>query len=96
VSLLAASIVCKHPTNKPCSYAVPLVHMIVTFAYFTIVQKKELSASVVFSALGGFDVLRWGMFNIIGTLPALIQAHVSIGRFQEFLNDVCVCAVRSG
>jgi ABC-type siderophore export system fused ATPase/permease subunit len=70
------------------SYTIPLCHMLVTLGYFTLVQKRELTASIIFTAVAGFDILRWGLFSLVGSLPALTQAYVSIARVEEFLNDV--------
>jgi ABC-type siderophore export system fused ATPase/permease subunit len=71
-----------------CSSSIPLCHILVTFWYLTLVEKRELSASIVFSALTGFDILRGALFRLIGLLPALVQAHVSLRRVEEFLNEV--------
>lgn len=79
---------CRQLADDAGSNAIPLIHMVVTFAYFTVVQKKELSASIVFSAISGFGMLRWALFSFMSSVPALIQAKVSVGRVQEFLNDV--------
>jgi hypothetical protein len=104
--------------------AVPLCHMVVTFACYTLVAKKPLSAAIVFSALSGasyftqragpahrihtgFRLLRESLIELIDSIPRLIQgetlrtgshtqvylafaANVSMGRLQEFLNDVCL------
>jgi ABC-type multidrug transport system fused ATPase/permease subunit len=66
---------------------IPLVHMIVTFALYTLVQKQPLTASVVFSAVTTFDMLRQAVFYLVFEIPTLIQANVSISRVQDFLND---------
>jgi ABC-type multidrug transport system fused ATPase/permease subunit len=66
----------------------PLTHMIVTFVLYTTVQNQRLTASVVFSAIAGFNMLRNAMDTLIDEVPILIQAYVSIGRVQDFLNDV--------
>jgi ABC-type multidrug transport system fused ATPase/permease subunit len=62
--------------------------MIITFLLYTTVQKERLSASVIFSALIGFNMLRGAMSIFIWQVPYLIQAHVSIGRVQDFLNNI--------
>jgi hypothetical protein len=48
--------------NDILGHFLPLVHLIVTYAVFTLVMKRELTASVVFSSLGLFDVLRQEIF----------------------------------
>jgi ABC-type siderophore export system fused ATPase/permease subunit len=75
------------------SFVTPLVHMIVTLGYFTLVQKRELSASIIFSAVSGFNIIRWGLQAMIGVLPNLTQASVSIGRVEEFLNDASTLSI---
>jgi ABC-type multidrug transport system fused ATPase/permease subunit len=62
--------------------------MIVTFILYTTVQNQRLTASVVFSAIAGFNMLRNAMDTLIDEVPILIQAYVSIGRVQDFLNEV--------
>jgi ABC-type multidrug transport system fused ATPase/permease subunit len=73
--------------NTVSNYTIPLIHMIVTFLLYTTVQKQRLSASIVFSALTGFNMLRMGINAFVYQLPTLIQANVAMGRVQEFLND---------
>jgi ABC-type multidrug transport system fused ATPase/permease subunit len=60
---------------------------VVTFILYTTVQKERLTASVVFSALTGFNMLRMSLFMFVFMIPQLIQANVSIGRVQSFLNE---------
>jgi ABC-type multidrug transport system fused ATPase/permease subunit len=69
------------------NYIIPLVHMIVTFAIYTVVMKKPLTASVVFSALTGFNMLRSAIFMLMYFVPNLIRANVALGRVQDFLNN---------
>jgi ABC-type multidrug transport system fused ATPase/permease subunit len=45
-------------TNEIFGQFLPLVHLIVTYAIYTLAMKRELTASVIFSSLGLFDVLR--------------------------------------
>jgi hypothetical protein len=75
------------------SFLVPLLQFLVTLCYYTLVQKRELSAAIVFSAVTGFDLLRTALFQLVVGIPSLIQATVSAGRVEEFLNNVsfCVC-----
>jgi ABC-type bacteriocin/lantibiotic exporter with double-glycine peptidase domain len=62
--------------------------MLMTLSYFTLVQKRELTASIIFAAVAGFDHLARGLFTLTGLLPNITQAYVSLGRIEEFLNDV--------
>lgn len=69
------------------NHVIPLVHMVVTFAVYTVVMKKPLTASVVFSALTGFNMLRTALFMLMYFIPTIIQANVALGRVQDFLNN---------
>jgi heme O synthase-like polyprenyltransferase len=44
--------------NSTLNHVIPLLHMLVTFGTYTIVMKRELSASIVFSSMSGFNMLR--------------------------------------
>jgi uncharacterized MnhB-related membrane protein len=58
--------------NGVLNHFIPLVHMIVTYGVFTIVQKKELNASIVFSSLSGFNILRQQMFVSAPSIRLLV------------------------
>jgi ABC-type multidrug transport system fused ATPase/permease subunit len=70
------------------SYTVPQIHMIATFAFYTVVMRRPLSPSIIFSALAAMIMIRDAFIDNIYRLPQLIQARVSMGRVQDFLNDV--------
>ncbi|KAF8610641.1 hypothetical protein BDV93DRAFT_484022 [Ceratobasidium sp. AG-I] len=65
----------------------PLIAMLVTFASHTLWFKQSLDASVVFSSIAVFDVLRDRMRQMLRVIPALIQAKVSLDRISEFLTE---------
>jgi ABC-type multidrug transport system fused ATPase/permease subunit len=44
--------------------------------------------SIVFPALTGFTMLRSTIFDLMWDVSTLTQAYISIGRIQEFFNDV--------
>ncbi|KAI0703637.1 hypothetical protein BC835DRAFT_1262769 [Cytidiella melzeri] len=69
------------------NHTIPLVHMVVTYAFYTLVQKKPLTASIVFSSMTAFNMIRTQLFRIFGMLPMMIQANVSLGRVAEFLYN---------
>jgi ABC-type multidrug transport system fused ATPase/permease subunit len=69
------------------TYVIPLIHMIVTYGFFTLVQKQELSASIIFSSITGFNIVRQQVYMVIHFLPDLIQAKVSLRRLQDFLVE---------
>jgi ABC-type multidrug transport system fused ATPase/permease subunit len=64
----------------------PLLVMIATFAWFTIVEKGELTAAVVFSAIsvfGGFA----GSLQMFIMLTSYVESWVSLGRVNAFLQE---------
>jgi ABC-type multidrug transport system fused ATPase/permease subunit len=73
--------------NTSANFIIPIVHLVVTFLLYTTIQRQRLTASIVFSALTGFNMLRSAMDTFIEQVPSLIQANVSIGRMQVFLNS---------
>ncbi|KAI0775462.1 ABC transporter type 1, transmembrane domain-containing protein [Irpex lacteus] len=46
-----------------------------------------VSASIVFSSMTAFNMIRTQLFRVFGLLPVLITANVSLGRIAEFLRD---------
>ncbi|GJE86639.1 multidrug resistance-associated ABC transporter [Phanerochaete sordida] len=73
-------------TNICINYCIPLVHMVVTYAIFTLVMKRELTASVVFSSMTAFDKMRGYINRVADIIPQLISANVSLTRVADFLN----------
>ncbi|KAH8072269.1 hypothetical protein BXZ70DRAFT_1074090 [Cristinia sonorae] len=67
------------------NFALPFITTIVTFGTYSIIVKKELTASVVFSALVVFDMIRGQLWTLSGRLPVLIRAKVSLDRINSFL-----------
>ncbi|TCD66627.1 hypothetical protein EIP91_001094 [Steccherinum ochraceum] len=53
----------------------------------TLAMKQTLTASVVFSSMVVFDLLRDQLHTIFGMLPDLIQARVSLDRVNDFLHN---------
>jgi ABC-type multidrug transport system fused ATPase/permease subunit len=68
------------------NHVIPLLHMVVTFAIYTLVMKQPLTASVIFSSLTGFNMLRMAIYMFVFFVPQLINANVSLRRVEEFLN----------
>ncbi|CAE6442804.1 unnamed protein product [Rhizoctonia solani] len=68
------------------NYALPLVVMIVTFASHTLLFKKPLDASLVFSSIAVFDTLRTQLRLLFLQIPASIQSKVSLDRTNDFLT----------
>jgi ABC-type multidrug transport system fused ATPase/permease subunit len=61
--------------------------MLVTFFIYTTIQKERLTASIVFSAMTGFEMFGSAISQLIDEAPYMIQATVSVGRVQDFLNN---------
>ncbi|TCD68834.1 hypothetical protein EIP91_009701 [Steccherinum ochraceum] len=73
--------------NGVTNFFLPCVTMVVTFSLYTLTMKQTLTASVVFSSMVVFDLLRDQLHTIFGMLPDLIQARVSLDRVNDFLHN---------
>ncbi|KZS96558.1 P-loop containing nucleoside triphosphate hydrolase protein, partial [Sistotremastrum niveocremeum HHB9708] len=65
----------------------PLMTMISTFATYTLIMKKELTASTIYSAIGVFNIFENNLFNLFYLLPAVLRAKVSLDRVGDFINN---------
>ncbi|TFY68446.1 hypothetical protein EVJ58_g1015 [Rhodofomes roseus] len=72
--------------NGNLNHVIPLVTMIATYATYTMVMKRELTASAVFSSITVFDTFSNLMHMVLGFVPELIRAKVSLDRVNEFLQ----------
>lgn len=72
--------------NNLINHAVPLFHLVATYACFTLVQKEPLTASIVYSSLALFELIRSLSFEMFMILPSIIQARVSLARLESFLS----------
>ncbi|KLO19974.1 P-loop containing nucleoside triphosphate hydrolase protein [Schizopora paradoxa] len=72
--------------NGVVNYIIPLMTMIITFFTYTVIMKRQLTASTVFSSMAVFDMLRDQLHIVVFMIPACIQAKVSLDRVSEFLN----------
>ncbi|KAI0686602.1 P-loop containing nucleoside triphosphate hydrolase protein [Earliella scabrosa] len=66
---------------------VPLVVMLVTYATYTLGMHRELSASIVFSSISLFDILRSQLGLFIFRRPIILNGLVSLGRINRFLQE---------
>ncbi|KDQ18018.1 hypothetical protein BOTBODRAFT_155037 [Botryobasidium botryosum FD-172 SS1] len=73
--------------NNILTFCLPLLAMVVTFATYTLVMKRELTASRVFPFLAVFDVLRNQLHEIFRQIHVAIQAKVSLDRLDSFLHN---------
>ncbi|EJD51853.1 ATP-binding cassette transporter [Auricularia subglabra TFB-10046 SS5] len=73
--------------NMNLNYWIPLATMMVTYTTYTLVLGHTLSASVVFSSMAVFEMLRDQLHITFYTIPTIIQAKVSLDRLTTYLND---------
>lgn len=60
--------------------------MIATYATFTVVMRRELTASIVFSSMALFEMLRNQLETAGFCIPLVVQVKVSLDRLNEFLH----------
>ncbi|KAI0782172.1 multidrug resistance-associated ABC transporter [Abortiporus biennis] len=69
------------------NFFIPVLTTIATFATYTLVMNKELTASLVFPAMTIFSLIEEHFSDIFSMLPSIIQAKVSLDRINDFLHD---------
>ncbi|KAF8876209.1 multidrug resistance-associated ABC transporter [Gymnopilus junonius] len=72
--------------NGLMSYFFPTLTMLGTYMTYTVVMKGQLNASIIFSSMSVFDMLREQLSRLLWQGTTIIQAKVSLDRVQEFLN----------
>ncbi|KAF8528012.1 hypothetical protein BU17DRAFT_81241 [Hysterangium stoloniferum] len=72
--------------NNNMNYFLPLITMVTSFACYTMIQKKSLTAATVFTSIAVFDQLRDSIHNVFFEIPVLINAKVSLTRINDFLQ----------
>jgi hypothetical protein len=70
------------------SYVIPLLQMVACYGTFTVIMKRELMPSIVFSSMAVFDLLRDQLYTTFLMVPHFIQAKVSLDRVTNFLQNV--------
>ncbi|CAE6404190.1 unnamed protein product [Rhizoctonia solani] len=68
------------------NFALPLVVMIITFASHTLLFKRSLDASSIFSSIAVFDTLRTQLRLLFFQIPSSIQSKVSFDRMNDFFQ----------
>ncbi|KAG8764714.1 hypothetical protein FRC12_007931 [Ceratobasidium sp. 428] len=71
--------------NIQVNFILPVIQMIVTYASHTLLFGHTLDASIVFSSISVFQVLRNQLHWLFWQIPRVIQGKVSLDRFNEFL-----------
>ncbi|KAJ3531222.1 hypothetical protein NM688_g7605 [Phlebia brevispora] len=73
--------------NTIANHVIPIAHMVATYATYTLLMKRELSASVVFSSITAFNQLRGEMARTLNMMTGLIQGYVALRRIFDFLHN---------
>ncbi|KZT60639.1 P-loop containing nucleoside triphosphate hydrolase protein [Calocera cornea HHB12733] len=73
--------------NMEISGVLPVIAMIIAFAFYTLIQKKELDAARVFSSVPVFSMLRGDMITIVSLLTTILESKVSLDRITYFLHS---------
>ncbi|KAJ4501458.1 P-loop containing nucleoside triphosphate hydrolase protein [Lentinula lateritia] len=79
--------------NSHINLLIPMCTMMITYAFyarlclfFTAVLKQKLTASVVFSSMAIFEMLRARTQNMANNIPTLISAKLALDRLDDFLQ----------
>ncbi|KYG40728.1 hypothetical protein M433DRAFT_8533 [Acidomyces richmondensis BFW] len=67
---------------------IPMIIIALSFLTYTLIEKKTLVASVAFTALSLFGMLRAPLDQIISLIAQLQEVKVSIGRIERFLDEL--------
>ncbi|KDR83052.1 hypothetical protein GALMADRAFT_57306 [Galerina marginata CBS 339.88] len=73
--------------NIVVSLLIPTLSTLLTYGTYTLVMKKELNSSKIFSSLAVFSIMRNRIGKIAGLLTPVLQAKVSLDRLSHFLQD---------
>ncbi|KAJ8703097.1 hypothetical protein PTI98_001750 [Pleurotus ostreatus] len=75
--------------NNSINNAIPVAIMVATYGTYvgTVIMKEILTASVVFSSMVVFDILREQLHMSIWTLSTAVQGKVSLDRINDFLQN---------
>ncbi|OCF35103.1 ABC transporter ABCC.6 [Kwoniella heveanensis BCC8398] len=82
---LIAAYVLSHLSGFLYSVA-PTVIVIVSFAHYTLVAKKELTATIAFTSIAVFDELRPALLNLPSCIAEMLQDVLGIKRIATFLG----------
>ncbi|OXH51675.1 ABC transporter ABCC.6 [Cryptococcus neoformans] len=66
--------------------ASPIVIVIVAFAHYTLVAKKELTATIAFTSIAVFDELRPSLLDLPSSVAELLQEILGARRIANFLT----------
>ncbi|KAI0317990.1 hypothetical protein OF83DRAFT_1118292 [Amylostereum chailletii] len=74
-------------SNNIINFVIPIAQMIASFTTFTVIMKRDLSPSIVFSAMAVFDLLRDQLHMVFYMLTPIVQGKVSLDRLTTFLQE---------
>ncbi|KAI9335034.1 hypothetical protein DFJ73DRAFT_34803 [Zopfochytrium polystomum] len=73
--------------NRVLWFSAPLLTTFVTLATYTLVAGKELDATVAFTSLSLFNLLRGPLQTFADTISSLLETWVSFKRIDAFLKE---------
>ncbi|KZT60612.1 multidrug resistance-associated ABC transporter [Calocera cornea HHB12733] len=65
----------------------PVLILIVTFTFHTVIMRKELDAASIFSTIVVLDLIRLDLGSVPYFITTIMQARVSFNRMTNFLNE---------
>ncbi|KAK9431675.1 hypothetical protein V1505DRAFT_367587 [Lipomyces doorenjongii] len=68
-------------------FGFPTILTLVTFGFYTLVEKKELTASVAFSSVALFNLVRTPMDRLAQLVSDVIDTKVSLDRIHRFMDE---------
>ncbi|KAG8887722.1 hypothetical protein FRB98_009106 [Tulasnella sp. 332] len=74
--------------NSNLNYILPMLVSIAVFSVYTLVMKRELTASRIFSSLTVLNMMPGSLSMTFMALPKIISGKVSIDRVDAFLREM--------
>ncbi|ODQ64107.1 hypothetical protein NADFUDRAFT_84114 [Nadsonia fulvescens var. elongata DSM 6958] len=65
----------------------PTIITMFSFGIYTMIEKRQLTTSVAFTALSLFNIMRTPMDQISNTITSIVQSKVSLERVQKFIDE---------
>ncbi|KAL7418721.1 hypothetical protein Q5752_006404 [Cryptotrichosporon argae] len=73
--------------NTLLNTILPVLTLCVTLASYTILQKRELTAAIVFTSMTVFELMKGQLGLIFYMVNEMVTAWVSLKRLNEFMNE---------
>uniref|UniRef100_A0A093VQ54 ATP-dependent bile acid permease n=1 Tax=Talaromyces marneffei PM1 TaxID=1077442 RepID=A0A093VQ54_TALMA len=73
--------------NATTFHSLPLIVTIITCFFYAVVWHSPLKTSIAFPALAIFSIIRIPLDRMAASITFLLQAHVSLGRIDKFLQE---------